>query len=94
MFDALGNYIGDDGLDAPVKPLDRTQATSPNVPAGVNNGINNKIKAVPKVNVATIAGAGFGTGVSEFGDDPPLSPTDAGAGATDDGTTEIGRAHV
>lgn len=87
MFDALGNYIGDDGLDAPVKPLDRTQATSPNVPAGVNNGINNKIKAVPKVNVATIAGAGFGTGVSEFGDDPPLSPTDAGAGATDDGTT-------
>lgn len=82
MYDQLGNYIGDDGLDAEIRPFNKTQATSPPVPPGVNNGAAKKIKPVP------ILGAGFGTGVSEFGDDPPVSPTDAGVGATDDGTTQ------
>ncbi len=83
MYDALGNYIGDDGLDAPVKTLQQTQATSPKVPAGVNNGASAGAKAVPKVNIATI-GAGFGEGVSEFGDDTPVAPTEGGAGEQDD----------
>lgn len=83
MYDALGNYIGDDGLDAPVKTLQQTQATSPKVPAGVANGVKTGVKALPKVNIATI-GAGFGTGVSEFGEDAPVAPTSGGVGQQDD----------
>ena len=49
-------------------PFSISQATSPNVPPGVANGIN----------------AGFGAGVSEFGDDPPQAPTDPGVGQQDD----------
>ncbi len=83
MYDALGNYIGEDGLDAPVKTLQQTQATSARVPAGVNNGSNTGAKAVPRVNIATV-GAGFGAGVSEFGDDAPVAPTEGGNGQQDD----------
>ena len=38
MFDAFGNYTGDDGLDAPTRTLDQTQATTPNAPPGVFTG--------------------------------------------------------
>lgn len=51
-----------------LKTLVQTQATSPDVPAGVFNGTD----------------AGFGTGVSEFGETPPSATTDAGTGAQDD----------
>lgn len=53
-----------------LKTLTQTQATSPDVPLGVNNGTD----------------AGFGTGVSEFGETPPSAATDAGTGAQDDAT--------
>lgn len=60
-----------------LKSLTQTQATSPDVPAGVANGIN----------------AGFGTGVGEFGDSPPVAPTSAGVGSAEDsgnnGTTAV-----
>ena len=38
MYDAFGNYTGDDGLDAPTRTLDQTQATTPNAPPGVFTG--------------------------------------------------------
>lgn len=41
MYDALGNYIGDDGLDAPTRTLQETQATTPRAPAGVYTGRSN-----------------------------------------------------
>ena len=53
-----------------LKTLTQTQATSPNVPLGVNNGLD----------------AGFGTGVSEFGEDTPSANIDGGTGAQDDAT--------
>ena len=52
----------------PLKPLTQTQATSPEVPAGVANGIN----------------AGFGEGISEFGESPPVAPITPGAGSVED----------
>lgn len=94
MYDPLGNYIGDDGLDPPVKTLEQTQATSPNVPSGVNNGL--PITGSPGLAVITEDG-----GVSNLRRNPEtgelydpggppgyaVAPGQAGVGAQDDAST-------
>ena len=99
MYDALGNYIGDDGADtqvaAPVKPrvktFAQTQATSPAVPPGVRNG------SPPVVTVGLPVLTEDG-GISNLRRNPEtgelydpggpagyaVAPTNAGVGATDD----------